>query len=142
PLLTASLQKHPDDPTLNAQLASLYEAQNKPDQALPLVEKLHTANPRDASITRLLARLYSRNNQYDKALPLYETLSTTTSPSDPTLLDDQADTLIRLRRPAEAQALLEPPIANPRAFPTPDAYGIAASPLAFAASANHDPATT
>jgi tetratricopeptide (TPR) repeat protein len=141
PMLAASLQKHPDDPTLNAQLASLYEAQNKPDQALPLVEKLHIANPRDASIARLLARLYSRNNQYDKALPLYETLSAT-SPNDPTLLDDQADTLIRLRRPAEAQALLERAVANPRAFPTPDAYGIAASHLAFAASANHDPATT
>jgi tetratricopeptide (TPR) repeat protein len=141
PLLTASLQKHPDDPTLSAQLASLYEAQNKPAQALPLLEKLHAANPRDASITRLLGRLYSRNNQYDKALPLYESLSAV-SPNDPTLLDDQADTLIRLRRPAEAQALLERAVANPKAFPTPDAYGIAVSHLAFAASANHDPATT
>ena len=140
-LLTVSLQKHPDDTTLNAQLASLYEAQNKPAQALPLLERLHAANPRDASITRLLARLYSRSNQYDKALPLYESLSAV-SPNDPTLLDDEPDALIRLRRPAEAQALLERAVANPKAFSTPDAYGIAASHLAFAASANHDPATT
>ncbi|WP_051979696.1 tetratricopeptide repeat protein [Edaphobacter aggregans] len=141
PLLTAALAKHPDDPTLNAQLASLYEAQNKPAEALPIVEKLHAANPRDAAVTRLLARLYSSNSQYEKALPLYATL-TAASPNDPTLLDDQADALIRLRRPAEAQALLERAIANPQAFPSPDAYAIAASHLAFAASANHDPATT
>ena len=141
PLLTSALSKHPDDPTLNAQLASLYESQNKPDQALPIVEKLHTSNPQDAAISRLLARLYVRNNQYDKALPLYQTLSAA-SPNDPTLLDDQADTLIRLRRPADAQALLERAVANPQAFPTPQAYGVAASHLAFAASANNDPATT
>jgi tetratricopeptide (TPR) repeat protein len=141
PLLTAALQKHPDDPTLNAQLASLYESQNKSAEALPIVEKLHAANPQDAAITRLLARLYSRNNQYEKALPLYAALAAI-SPNDPTLLDDEAHTLIRLRRPAEAQALLERAVANPKAFPTPDAYGIAASHLAFAASANHDPATT
>jgi tetratricopeptide (TPR) repeat protein len=141
PLLTSALAKHPDDPTLNAQLASLYESQNKPDQALPIVEKLHASNPQDAAISRLLARLYVRNNQYEKALPLYAALSAA-SPDDPTILDDQADTLIRLHRPADAQALLERAVANPKAFPTPQAYGVAASHLAFAASANNDPATT
>src|SRR6185369_3338701 len=30
PLLAGALEKHPDDPTLSAQLASLYEAENKP----------------------------------------------------------------------------------------------------------------
>jgi tetratricopeptide (TPR) repeat protein len=140
-LLTAALAKHPDNTALNAQLASLYESQNKPAEALPIVEKLHATNPQDAAVIRLLARLYSRNNQYEKALPLYAALSAV-SPNDPTLLDDQADTLIRLRRPAEAQALLERAVANPQAFPSQDAYGIAASHLAFAASANHDSATT
>ena len=140
-LLAAALQKHPDDPTLTAQLASLYQTQGKSAQALPLVEKLHAANPQDASISRLLAGLYSRNNQYDKALQIYSALSAVT-PNDPTLLDDQADALIRLRRPADAQALLQRAVANPQAFPSPDAYGIAASHLAFAASANNDPATT
>jgi predicted Zn-dependent protease len=140
-LLSSALAKHPDDPALNAQLASLYEIENKPAEALPIVEKLHAASPQDAAITRLLARLYSRNGQYEKALPLYAAL-TAEAPNDPTLLDDQADALIRLRRPAEAQSLLERAVANPQAFPSPDAYAIAASHLAFAASSNHDPATT
>ena len=139
PLLTAALQKHPDDPTLNSQLASLYESQNKADKAIPIVEKLHAAQPQDAAIARLLARLYVRDSQYDKALSLYTALSTA-SPNDPTLLDDQADTLIRMRRPADAEVLLKRAIANPQAFPSPQAYAAAASHLAFAAANNNDPA--
>ncbi|WP_260705806.1 tetratricopeptide repeat protein [Edaphobacter flagellatus] len=144
PLLNAALKKHPDDPALNAQLASLYESDENPAnaaKALPIVEKLHAANPQDASVVRLLARLYSRNGQYDKALPLVAALSAA-SPNDPTLLDDQADILIRLHRSGEAQPLLQRAIADPKAFPTPQAYGVAASHLAFAASANNDPTTT
>ena len=140
PLLTAALEKHPDDPTLNSQLASLYEAQNKPEQAVPIVEKLHTTHPQDAAVARLLARLYVRNGNYEKALPLYTALSAT-SPGDPTLLDDQADALIRLRRSADAEPLLKRAIANPKAFPSSEAYGAALSHLAFAATSNNDPAT-
>jgi predicted Zn-dependent protease len=139
PLLTAALQKHPDDATLNSQLASLYESQNKADKAIPIVEKLHAAQPQDAAIARLLARLYVRDSQYDKALALYTALSNA-SPNDPTLLDDQADTLIRMRRPADAEALLKRAVANPQAFPSPQAYAAAASHLAFAAANNNDPA--
>jgi len=144
PLLTAALAKHPDDAALSAQLASLYESNPDPAkaaQALPILEKLHAASPQDASVTRLLARLYSRNGQYDKALPLLNALSAA-SPNDPTLLDDQADALIRVHRSADAQPLLERAIADPKAFPTPQAYGVAASHLAFAASVNNDPSTT
>jgi Flp pilus assembly protein TadD len=143
PLLTAALTKHPDDPSLNAELASIYERSADPAttaKALPLVEKLHAGSPQDASITRLLARLYSRNGQYDKALPLLTALSAA-SPGDPTLLDDQGDLLIRMKRPAEAQAVLEKAIADQKGFPTPQAYGVAASHLAFAASGNNDPNT-
>lgn len=140
-ILTSALAKNPDDPTLNAQLASLYEAQNKPDQAIPIVEKLHTAHLQDANLTRLLARLYSRNNQFEKADPLYATLITA-SPQDPTLLDDRADALIHLHKPAEAEALLKRAMAQPNSFPTQQDLGIAASHLAFAASENNDPATT
>jgi tetratricopeptide (TPR) repeat protein len=140
PLLTAALQKHPDDPTLNSQLASLYEAQNKPEQAVPIVEKLHASHPQDAAITRLLARLYVRNGNYEKALPLYTALSAT-SPGDPTLLDDQADVLIRLRRSADAEPLLQRAVSNPNAFPSREAYGAALSHLAFAASSNGDSTT-
>jgi len=144
PILTAALQKHPDDPALNAQLAALYESDNDPAkaaQALTIVEKLYAANPHDASIARLLARLYSRSGQYDKALPLLTALSAA-SPNDPTLLDDEADALIRLHRSADAIPILQHAIADPKAFPTPQAYGVAASHLAFAASLANDPAMT
>jgi tetratricopeptide (TPR) repeat protein len=140
-LLTAALAKDPDNPTLNAQLASLYDQQNKPAQALPIAEKLHTAHPEDPAITRLLARLYTRNQQYEKALPLYIVLSAA-APHDPTLLDDQADALIHLKRYAEAETLLQRAVANPADFPSKDSLGNAASRLAFAASANDDPKVT
>jgi len=143
PLLAAALAKHPDDPSLNAELAAIYERSADPAtvaKALPLVEKLHAASPQDASITRLLARLYSRSGQYDKALPLLTSLAAAT-PNDPTLLDDQGDLLIRMKRPADAQTVLERAIADAKAFPSPQAYGVAASHLAFAASSNNDPAT-
>lgn len=143
PLLAAALEKHPDDPSLNAELASIYERAGDPAKAaraLPLVEKLHAASPQDASVARLLARLYSRNGQYEKALPLLVSLATA-SPGDPTLLDDEGDILIRMKRPADAQTVLEHAIADPRAFPTPQAFGVAASHLAFAAANNNDPNT-
>jgi Tfp pilus assembly protein PilF len=140
-LLTAAIAKDPDNPTLNTQLASLYEHQNKPEQALPIVEELHAAHPEDPAITRLLARLYSRNQQYDSAAPLYAKL-VASSPNDLSLLDDYADTLIRLKRFAEAEDLLKRATANPSAFSSKDDLGNAASHLAFAASANNDPTTT
>lgn len=140
-LLTTALAKTPDDPTLNAQLASLYDSQNQPEKAIPLVEKLHTANPRDPNLGRLLAHLYSSNGQFDKAAPLYATL-TTSYPNDPTLVTDRADALIHLKQFAEAEAILKRTVAEPSAFPTKDNLGLAASHLAFAASANEDPATT
>jgi tetratricopeptide (TPR) repeat protein len=140
-ILAAAIVKNPDDPTLNAQLASLYESQNKSDQALPILEKLHAAHPEDPSIARLLARLYSRSGQYDKAEGIYATL-TTISPNDPILFDDRADALIHLHKYAEAETLLKRALADPKAFPTNDDLGAAASHLAFAASANNDPTTT
>ena len=140
-MLTAALAKNPDDPTLNAQLASLYDSQNQPEKAIPLVEKLHTSNSSDPSLTRLLAHLYSSNGQFDKAAPLYASL-TTAYPSDPTLVTDHADALIHLKQFAEAETILKRTVAQPSAFPTKDDLALAASHLAFAASANNDPATT
>ncbi len=139
-LLTAALAKDPDNPTLNAQLASLYDRQDKPAQAIPLILKLHAAHPDDADITRLLAHLYTHNQQYDQAAPLYAALAS--SSNDPTLLDDYGETLIRLKRFAEAETVLQRATANPAAFTSKDDLGDAAAHLAFAASANNDPATT
>ena len=140
-ILTAALAKNPDDPTLNAQLANLYETQNKPDKALPIAEKLHTTHPDDANLTRLLARLYSRNSQFDQAAALYASLIQL-NPQDPTLVTARADALIHLKNFAEAEATLKRALAQPSAYPTKDDLGVAASHLAFAASANNDPATT
>jgi tetratricopeptide (TPR) repeat protein len=140
-LLTAALAKSPDDTTLNAQLASLYNDQNQPEKAIPLVEKLHTANPSNAALTRLLAHLYSSDNQFEKAAPLYASL-TTLYPDDPTIVTDHADALIHLRQFAEAESILKRTISRPTAFPTKDDLGLAASHLAFAASANNDPTTS
>jgi len=140
-VLSAALARHPDDAALNAQLAGLYESQGKPDKALPIVEKLHSAHPDDANITRLLARLYSRNGQYDKSEPLYAAL-VAANPGDPTLVDDRADALIHLRNYSEAQSILSRALADPKAFRNNDDLGLAASHLAFAASANNDPAAT
>jgi len=140
-LLTAALAKDPENPILNAQLASLYEQQNKPAEALPIAEKLHTAHPDDPNFTRLLARLYVNNQQYDKAAPLYATL-VTASPKDPTLLDDYANALIYLKRFSEAEVLLKRAVAQPTAFPSKNAFGEAASRLAFASSSNNDPVMT
>jgi tetratricopeptide (TPR) repeat protein len=140
-LLTAALQKNPDDTTLNAQLASLYDAQNEPEKAIPLVEKLHAANPSNTDLTRLLAHLYSGDSQFEKAAPLYATL-TNLYPDDPTIVTDHADALIHLRQFAEAESMLKRTISRPTAFPTKDDLGLAASHLAFAASANNDPVTS
>jgi tetratricopeptide (TPR) repeat protein len=148
-LLTAALAKDPDNPTLNAQLAALYEKQGKTSQALPIALKVHATHPEDPNLTRLLARLYTRNQQYDQAEPLYAALvasapqnSPDRNSPDPTLLDDYADTLIHLKKFAEAETLLKRAVADPSAFPSKVDLGNAASHLAFAASANNDPATT
>ena len=122
-------------------MASLYDKQGRPAQALPIAEKLHATHPEDPTLTRLLARLYSRDQQYDKAAPLYAGL-VANSPKDPTLLDDDADVLIHLKRFAEAETLLKRAVADPSAFPSKDDLGSAASHLAFASSANSDAATT
>jgi tetratricopeptide (TPR) repeat protein len=109
------------------------------------VEKLHASHPNAPAVTRLLARLYSRNSEYDKAEPLFAALLSANPPGaqpDPTLLDDRADALIHLKRPAEAEALLKRAIDNQAAFPSKEDLGIAAGHLAFAASQNNDPTVT
>ncbi len=140
-LLTAALARTPDDPTLNAQLATLYEAQNEPDKALPIAEKLHAAHPADPNLARLLAHLYAENSQFDKAEPLYAAL-VAANPADPTLVTDRADALIHLRNFAEAEAILKAALARPSSYASGNDLALAASHLAFAASANNDPATT
>jgi tetratricopeptide (TPR) repeat protein len=93
----------------------------------------------------MYARLLSRAGDYAQSEPLFSALIVAVPPNtrpDPTLLDDRADALIHLKRPAEAQALLKQAVTDPSAFPSKEEFGIAASHLAFAASANNDPQGT
>ena len=148
-LLSAALAAHPGDPALTAQLAQTYLGSGdsaKIAQAIPLVQSLHAAHQDDPTITRLLARLYVETGQPGQADPLYAALISTQSQNgnqpDPTLLDDRAEALIRLHRPAEAERILKQAIANPAAFPTPNALAEAATHLAFAAAEIDDPRMT
>ena len=145
-LLAPALAAHPADPSLSALLARAYISSDdsaKVAQAAPLLEKLHAANSQDANITRLLARVYLDTNHPDQADPLYTALiAAQGAHPDPTLLDDRAETLLRLHRPAAAETLLKQATANPAAFPNPAALGDAATHLAFAAAEIDDPATT
>ena len=148
-LLTPALAAHPSDPTLTALVARADLASDDPAktaQAVPLLEKLHAANPEDANITRLLARVYLDTDHPDQADPLYAALISAQSHAgnnpDPTLLDDRAETLLRLHRPGAAETLLKQAVANAAAFPTRAALADAATHLAFAAAEIDDPRTT
>jgi Tfp pilus assembly protein PilF len=145
-LLTPALARSPGNPSFTAQLAEAYLASGddaKIPQATPLLEKLHAAHPDDANITRLLARVYLESGHPDQADPLYAALiAAQAAHPDPTLLDNRAEALIRLHRPGEAEKLLKQAVADPAAFPSPAAFGDAATHLAFAASEIDDPRIT
>ena len=144
-LLIPALAQHPGDPTFSAQLAQAYLAADLPKtgQAISLLEALHTKDPTNANITRVLARVYLETGHPDQADPLYASLITAQADHpDPTLLDARGEALIQLHRPAEAEKLLKQAVANPSAFPSPAAFGDAATHLAFAASEIDDPRIT
>jgi len=145
-LLTPALAQHPGDPSFTAQLAQAWLDSGDPArilQAAPLLQQLHATHPEDASIARLLARIYVETGHPDQADPLYAALidAQATHP-DPTLLDDRAEALLRLHRPAEAEKLLKQAVVDPAAFPTPAAFADAATHLAFAAAEIDDPRIT
>jgi tetratricopeptide (TPR) repeat protein len=143
-LLTSALKTTPGDPRLLSQLAAVYGAEGKADQAIPLIEQLRASSPAtasDAAITRLLAHLYSLNGDYGKAEPLLRTL-VASNPKDPTLLDDLASVLVEQQKFAEAQALLTKAVAMRSSFSSEREWGEAAGHLAGAASLNHDPNVT
>jgi len=140
-LLADALKTHADDPRLVSQLASVYVAEDKAAQAIPLIEALHTAQPQmanDASMTRLLAHLYAINGQNTEAEKLYKTL-VTRDPKDPTLLDDLGGVLLKEARYGEAEAVLTKAVAMRDGFASNEDWGYAAEHLAFAASKNNDP---
>ncbi|MGA8090348.1 MAG: tetratricopeptide repeat protein [Terracidiphilus sp.] len=131
-LVRTALEQRPDDPALNAQLATVLAAQNDAD-ALPLLQKLHTAHPQDPAIMRMLADVLAQAGEFDASNKLYLSLLTK-SPDDVDLLVAHGQNLIRQQHFAEAMASFDK--ASKLDSANPDAW----SGIAFAASKLHQPA--
>ena len=133
-LLRSAMQQAPDDPGLNAELATTLAAQNKPE-ALPLLQKLHDAHPQDENITRMLADMLSDAGNPAAADQLYASLLAA-HPSDPELLIAHGQDMIRLERfPQALDAFSKAAQIDPT---NPDAW----SGVAFAASKTGQPSIT
>jgi len=141
-LLTSALKAHPADAPLTAQLARVYMLQGDSTKALPMLVMQHTQHPNDAATTRMLADVYNRTGDAPHADELYQRLLAT-SPDDITLLAARGDALIRQKRFAEAQSVLQHAntlfLARPAALPATDDRIQLTSSLAFAASENSQP---
>ena len=133
-LLRAALLSAPDDPTLNAQLATVLVAQDDAD-ALPLLQKLHDAHPADPAITRMLAQVLAVAGDYAGSDQLYLHLLAA-NPQDASLLVAHGQNLIRLARFAEAFTAFD------KATQIDPANGDAWSGLAFTAFRTSRPDVT
>jgi predicted Zn-dependent protease len=132
--LRAALENAPDDPTLNAQLATVLAAQDKAE-ALPLLQKLHTAHPDDAVITRMLAEVTAQAGDPVESDKLYAPLLAA-HPDDPALLVSHGENLVRQLKYPEAFSVFT------RATQLDPSNADAWSGLAFAASTTHHPEIT
>ena len=137
-LLRKGLARNATDPVANAQLANVLMAENKPDDAIAVVENLHQGShgqPSDRGVAILLADLYTQTGQAAKADPIYvELLTAPGAPTpDASLLADRGDNLVRQKRFADAAIVLQ------QATKLDPTNGNAWSSLAFAASEDHDP---
>ncbi len=101
--LRAALLKHPDDPTLTAQLATVLADQDKAE-ALPLLQKLHAAHPADPAVTRMLAAVLADAGDYAGSDQLFLHLLAT-SPDDPELLVSHAQNLVHQGQDDQAYAI-------------------------------------
>ena len=133
-LLRTALEKAPDDPAMNAQLAAVLAAQNKAE-AVPLLQKLHAAHPEDQAITRMLAEVLDESGDTAGSDQLYTALLKA-NPTDADLLIAHGQNLTRQQRFSEALAAFsratEVDAANPDGW----------SGLAFAASKTGKPEIT
>jgi len=129
-----ALEQDPDNPILNAQLATVLAAQDKAE-ALPLLEKLHDAHPNDKAITRMLADVLSDAGDAAGSDKLYALLLAAT-PDDPALLVAHGQNLTRQLKYPEALAAFD------KATKLDSADGDAWGGLAFAASKLHQTTLT
>ncbi|MGB9148472.1 MAG: tetratricopeptide repeat protein, partial [Acidobacteriaceae bacterium] len=104
------LQKDPDDPALNAQMAAILNAEGKPAEAIAVLQKLHQLEPDSRSVTGMLADADFQAGDLDAADALYFQLLAAT-PNDPELLDAHGQILIRQQRFADALAAFHKAVA-------------------------------
>lgn len=130
-LIRAALQQEPDNPALNAQLATVLAAQDDPE-ALPLLQKLHAAHPQDPAVTRMLAQVLAQAGDAAGSDKLYLALLAK-APDDVDLLVAHGQNLIRQQHYPEALA------AFSKAANLDSADADAWSGVAFAASKLHQP---
>jgi len=110
PLVANALQKDPDDPALNAQMAAILNAEGKPAEAIAVLQKLHQLEPDSRSVTGMLADADFQAGDLDAADALYLQLLAAT-PNDPELLDAHGQILIREQRFADALAAFHKAVA-------------------------------
>jgi predicted Zn-dependent protease len=133
-LLRAALEKLPDDPALTAQLATVLASEDKAE-ALPLLQKLHTAHPDDPAISRMLAEVLAEAGDLAGSDQLYTKLLAAT-PDDPDLLVAHGQNLVRQGKFAEAFSAFN------KATQIDPASTDGWSGLAFAASRINQPSVT
>jgi tetratricopeptide (TPR) repeat protein len=133
-LLRAALEQTPDDLALNAQLATVLAAEDKPE-AIPLLQKLHTDHPQDAAITRMLAEVLTEAGEFADSDALYTQLIAA-APANVQYQVAHGQNLVRLNRFAEAFTAFQ------NAVKIDGANIDALSGLAFAASRTNQPDVT
>jgi len=142
-VLMAALKEHPNDVRLVAQAVSLYAAEGKAAEAIPLLVQLRASDAKiaaDPDTTRLLAQLEYVSGDNSDAEELYAELLVTT-PRDPMLLDSLGSTQVKQGHDGEAEVTFLKAVALRDAFHDDQAWGEAEGHLAFAASKNNDPVT-
>jgi tetratricopeptide (TPR) repeat protein len=130
-LIRVALQQAPDDPALNAQLATVLAAQDDAD-ALPLLQKLHADHPADPAITRMLAQVLAEAGDAPASDKLYVALLAK-DPDDIDILVAHGQNLIRQQLYSQALAVFD------KATQLDSASADAWSGVAFAASKLHQP---
>ncbi len=133
-LLRTALQALPDDPGLTAQLALVLAAQDKAE-ALPLLEKLHTAHPQDTAILRMLAQVRADAGDFAGSDQIYVQLLAA-APDDPDLLIGHGQDLVREMKLADAYTVFD------KASQIAPRAAAAWSGLAFTASRTDRPEVT
>ena len=101
PLVRSALDRDPDDPALNAQLAAILSAQGKLPEAITSLEKLHHLHPHNPSVGAMLADAYLQSGDLNKAAALYPQVIAA-DPKNSDLLDSYGQVLIRKQQYGEA----------------------------------------